>query len=203
MQPESVPSDEQRSERRQGQGPGRPPSKKQRIVAWLEDRGWTRVTEAQTAAIAEAFPDCSEETIRSGLLDWSAKHRSGEVERRLDPLVEGVRQDTLDHLAGSLTSLLLEYERSDNARRAQIRKLVLKAKEHANLAAANHNTSDEKRVEKIEAVLWLRTWLENPTLFPEWVGLRRHRLAEQAGGAEEAEDEDAGDADGIDYDSLD
>ena len=55
--------------RRYGQGPGRPPSKKQRILAWLADRHWDCVTEARAEELALAFPDCSDDTRRAALLE--------------------------------------------------------------------------------------------------------------------------------------
>jgi hypothetical protein len=37
--------------------------------------------------------------------------------------------------------------------------------------------SDERESSKSEMILWMVTWLENPPVFREWVGLRRIQLA--------------------------
>jgi hypothetical protein len=87
----------------------------------------------------------------------------------LAPLIEGVRQDTLDRLETSLLAMLDEYERG---RQAQARTAVITAKDHAKLAARK----PDKRVEKDEMILWMLTWLENPPLFRDWLRLRKIAL---------------------------
>jgi hypothetical protein len=84
-------------------------------------------------------------------------------------MVEGVRQGTFAELEASLLRLLAEYESSETARRMAVRRLVITAKEHARLAARNPG----QRPDKEEMILWLTTWLENPPVFREWVGIRR------------------------------
>jgi hypothetical protein len=157
--------------RRYGQGPGRPPSKKQRILAWLADRNWDCVTEEYAGELARTFPDCSDDTRRAALLE-SGIH--------LASLVEGVVQDTYKHLEATLGALLAEYlaarESGDAPRRQLIRSIVIRAKEHTELAARNPKTHDLKRAVKLEMALWLRTWLENPPLFPDWLELRKRQI---------------------------
>ena len=149
----------------------RAPGKKQRMLAWLAERGWERVSEARAEELGAAFPECSVETQRAALL------QSGLA---LDPLVEGVCQQSYERLEATLNTLLHEYEAAKecgNAPRCQIvRALVIRAKNHAELAAHNPKTHDEKRAEKIEMAAWLRTWLENPPVFPSWAGLRKRQL---------------------------
>jgi hypothetical protein len=71
-----------------------------------------------------------------------------------------------------LITLLGEYERGDAARRTEVRRRVIEAKDHARWAAR----SPAKRDQKEEMVLWMRTWLENPPLFPVWARLRRRGM---------------------------
>lgn len=80
-------------------------------------------------------------------------------------MVEGVRQETPAELERTLLALAAEYEKGGAARRAQVRALVLEARRHMELAA--------RRKPKEEELLWLRTWLENPLVFPIWARLRR------------------------------
>lgn len=158
--------------RRYGQGPGRPPSKKQRIIAWLADRNWDSVTETRAGELAQAFSDCSDDTRRAALLESGTP---------LAPLIEGVVQDTYKHLEATLGALLSEYlaarESGDAPRRQLIRSIVIRAKDHTELAAHNPKTHDLKRAVKLEMALWLRTWLENPPLFPAWVELRKRQIS--------------------------
>jgi hypothetical protein len=139
---------------------------RRRIQGWLAERGWQRVTVTQAAELAAAFPAVSAHTRRQALRE------SGLV---LDPLVAGVVQDDLDHLATSLLALAGVYVQGA---RHEARALVIEAREHAEWAANNPRLDHEKRAIKREMVLWLRTWLDNPPLFATWVALRRRRLAE-------------------------
>lgn len=156
--------------RRFGQGPGRPPSKKTRILAWLSDRGWKDVSEDRAHELARAFPDCSEDTIRTTLLECGLP---------LAPVVEGVVQDNYRHVEASLAALLAEYEAAQSAgdkpRIQEIRAAVVRAKQHAEFAANNPKVHQRKRKMKAEMALWLHTWLENPPLFGAWVELRKRR----------------------------
>jgi len=164
-------SDETVESRRYGQGPGRPPSKKQRILAWLANRNWDVVSESRAGELAQVFPDCSDDTRRTALLECGTP---------LAPLIQGVVQDTYKHLEATLGALLAEYlaarESNDAPRRQLIRSVVIHAKDHTELAAHNPKTHDLKRAVKLEMALWLRTWLENPPLFPEWVELRKREI---------------------------
>ena len=158
----------------------RPPGKKQRLLAWLATSAWDHVTEQRAQELATAFPECSEDLRRTALLESGLP---------LDPLVGGVRQDSYEHLESTLTALLGEYESaraSGNApRRQSIRMLVIRAKDHAELAAHSSHTHEQKRAEKTEMAAWLRTWLENPPVFPAWVLLRKRQLGLAPADAEE------------------
>ena len=90
----------------------------------------------------------------------------------LDPMFGGVRQTSFDELETTLLALLEEYERGDASRRAEVRRLVIAAKDHARWAARGPG----KRAEKEEMILWMVTWLENPSIFRAWVTLRRQRI---------------------------
>lgn len=84
----------------------------------------------------------------------------------LDPLIEGVRQDSFENLERTLTRLESEYEAGDAARKRACRDLVIRAKDHARFAL-------EKKPEKQEMLLWMLTWLENPPAFAVWLDLRK------------------------------
>jgi hypothetical protein len=92
------------------------------------------------------------------------------------PLVEGVRQDSLAALEGSLLSLGEEYARAqqagDRERARTCRRLVIQAKDHARWALRRGHAGKE------EMILWMLTWLENPGVFPAWVELRKKLVAE-------------------------
>jgi hypothetical protein len=134
------------------------------LAAWIARERAEEIGEAQWDGLLAALAPISETYLRKLL------RASGVA---LASHVEGVRQETLDALEGSLVKLLEEYEHGDAARRARIRRLVIIAKDHARWASKKA----EKRAEKEEMMLWMLTWLENPPLFAEWVRLRRATIA--------------------------
>ena len=69
-------------------------------------------------------------------------------------------------MCSSDLALLGDYEGGDHR---AVRKLVIEAKDHAGFALKKHP-------EKAEMILWMRTWLENPGLFPQWGKIRKERL---------------------------
>jgi len=130
------------------------------VLAWLAYEHPSEIGEAQWDALRRDLAPISRTYLRKLLREANVP---------LTPLVEGVRQDDFDTLEHSLTALLDEYQRGDAARRTEIRKLVIEAKDHARWAAKN----PARKAVKEEMALWLLTWLENPPLFREWVRLRR------------------------------
>ena len=127
---------------------------------WLEREQPVRIGEAEWTALSAELNGISASYLRRLLRESGVP---------LDPLIEGVRQETFEALESSLLKLLAEYESGNPARRQSVRKLVIEAKEHARWAARK----PERREDKVEMALWMLTWLENPPLFPQWVRLRR------------------------------
>jgi superfamily I DNA and/or RNA helicase len=131
----------------------------------------TRIGEREWAELRERLAPVSERYLRDLL------RASG---LPLDPLIEGVRQDSLSELERTLTALAAEYaaalERGDRERAGRCRRLVLSSKEHTRLALRHPKLSDEKKAEKQEILMWLTVWLENPRIFQEWAALRKRRI---------------------------
>jgi len=86
----------------------------------------------------------------------------------LHPLVEGVRQDSFDEAARTLTALSGIYP----AHPKEARSLVIQAKDHARLALTRAK-DDEARAYRRELIDWMIVWVNDPSLFPKWVRLRR------------------------------
>lgn len=97
----------------------------------------------------------------------------------LDPEVEGIRQDSFQELE---RTLLATGEVHDEARKAhdrererECRRAVLTAREHARLSL--RRLSPEDRVRKEEMISWMLVWLEDPSVFPAWLRLRKKAAA--------------------------
>jgi hypothetical protein len=136
-------------------------NKRTKLAAWLAEAKPECIDAHEFDALLATLAPISESYLRKLLRESGTP---------LAPVVEGVRQSTLDDLESSLQAMLEEYQQGDSK---QARKLVITAKDHARWAARN----PEKREQKEEMILWMLTWLENPPLFPAWLKLRRARYA--------------------------
>ncbi|MBS1827481.1 MAG: hypothetical protein JST93_19355 [Acidobacteria bacterium] len=134
----------------------------------LERLAITLIDESTARNLRAELPKMSDRMFRNLLRECGLP---------LAPLVEGVRQDDFHDLERTLLLLAQEYDQAGAARRKQVRAAVIEAKNHAKLAAANEKVSPEKRLEKEEMVLWMLTWLENPSIFELWAPLRRTQMA--------------------------
>lgn len=98
----------------------------------------------------------------------------------LEPLVEGVRQDSYDDLERTLLALGQIYEHAsehgDRELATRARREVLTAKKHARLAARNRHSSAESQTLREEMIFWMTVWLEDPSVFPAWLRLRKRVL---------------------------
>jgi hypothetical protein len=141
--------------------------KARELRRWLESDPRRVIGDREWEELKALLAPISENYLRKLLRDSSAP---------LEPLIEGVRQESLDALETSLGKLLEEYQRSDRGRQMRVRRAVLMAKDHARWASGPGEKDAGKRAEKQEMTLWMTVWLENPPLFVEWVRLRRARL---------------------------
>lgn len=104
---------------------------------------------------------------------------SVEVDRRIGgipPDLRGrLRSDSLAQAKESLLDLTNEYAQArDPDRAGDVRRTVLRTKEHVQLALARP-MSPEKRAVKQELHTWLLVWLENPAIFPSWLAVRERK----------------------------
>jgi predicted component of type VI protein secretion system len=139
--------------------PLRKHGKRAELVEWIARTQPQQIGEAGFAELLQSLAPISESYLRKLLRESGVP---------LAPMVEGVRQGSLDDLHRTLLALAVEYEGGNRVRRAQVRSLVITAKDHARWRG------------KKEEMLWLLTWLENPVVFPEWVKLRRATAAIQS-----------------------
>lgn len=150
------------------------PSKRKSIEAWIARERPERIMSAHWRALLAEHKPISESYLRTLLRD------SGVA---LDPLVDGVHQDSFDALERSLVDLARIYQSSkavgDRETASASRKVVISGKDHAKWAA-DRAKDEHKKAEKEEMTRWMLVWLENPPLIAEWVRVRRAELAKEA-----------------------
>jgi hypothetical protein len=146
--------------------PKPPRGRRTELARWLDAVKPERVGDTEWDELRRQLAPISESYLRKLLRESGVP---------LAPLVEGVRQETLEALESSLMRMLVEYEAGSRERKALVRKAVITAKDHARLAARK----EEVRAAKEEMILWMLTWLEHPALFPDWLRLRKNVLYAQ------------------------
>jgi hypothetical protein len=140
------------------------------LIEFLREQGIHEIGEPEWLRIRQHFTGVSDRTLR--------KHARNSG-LPLSPLVEGVRQGTLEDLERTLLSLGTVYASAlaagDQNRARECRRLVIQSKEHAqwNLRRAAPSEDENERQKVGEKILWMRTWLEDPILFPDWLQLRQ------------------------------
>jgi hypothetical protein len=146
------------------------------IVALAESEGWERVDADAWGRLREKFQEVSENTLR---------HDLRETGLAVAALVEGVRLDSLEHLARTLLALAeADASALTNEPRLRVsaaRRLVLEARRKAEVVLRNPRVEPAKRAAMEEKFLWIRTWLENPDLFPAWAPLRLQKVRNPEG----------------------
>jgi hypothetical protein len=88
---------------------------------------------------------------------------------RLHPLVEGVRQDSLENLCRTLSGLSAIY----GVEPKPCRDIVLDSKRHTQILLAR----DPANAWRNQVLLHLNTWLENPAIYPVWSLLQKKNAA--------------------------
>ena len=89
----------------------------------------------------------------------------------MDPLVEGVRLDSLDQAERTLRALAALYAQAPR----ETRRLVIKAKDDARQALLN-DADPARAALRRELIEWMIVWVNDPAVFPVWVRLRREAI---------------------------
>jgi len=134
----------------------------ERLRQWLDERKPGLVDEALAGEIRQSLGGVTAGRLRALLRSSGAA---------LDPLVEGVRQDTWPHLERTLSALADLYETAPLETRRRCRGEVIQARQHALWAA--RRLEGEARSERERMREAMLVWLENPPVFRAWAAARR------------------------------
>jgi len=141
--------------------PGRT-TKKNRVLQFATERGWTEIGECQWQELRAALPDVSIATIRAAGLP-------------IQPPWCGVPAHAIEQLDAALREFTAVYEARADLQR-YCRDEVIAAKDRARWAAKNPRAEEHQRALKAEMVEWMLVWLADPAVFPVWADLRREIL---------------------------
>jgi hypothetical protein len=105
--------------------------------------------------------------LESGLSAPYLRKQLLERGQELHVLIEGVRQDSEANLERTLTALAAVYEEQPNEARLK----VLESRRHLDFALRKDPANPLRQV----VLLHLRTWLENPPVYPLWLALQKQK----------------------------
>jgi hypothetical protein len=134
------------------------------------------------ASVARLLADEGAEMRHPEIIEFDVRWRDSLVRSRVDKfaaieqLSSGERLNIED--AGALISkmekLRQEFERDDDETRLdELKTLAAGARQRAEAMGKNHKLDEPIRGEQSEVAEWLKVWLQTPTLFENWLELRR------------------------------
>ena len=134
------------------------------------------------ARIARVLADEGAELRHPEVIEFDAKWREEKIEketskfRRLERFLD--TKPARLHEAESLIKKL-EQARQDSERNEdeldvrRLRDIAINARQAAELIASDSTLNQTQRDEQAEVAQWLAVWLQTPTLFDDWLDLRR------------------------------
>ena len=134
------------------------------------------------ASVARLLADEGAELRHPEIIESDVRWRESLVNSRMDKfaaveqLSSGARLNIEDAgvLISKMEKLRQEFERDDDdARLDELRTLAADARQRAEAMGKNRKLDEKVRREQSEIAEWLKVWLQTPTLFENWLELRR------------------------------
>ncbi len=134
------------------------------------------------AAIARVLADEGAELRHPEVIEFDARWREGKIEseaskfKGLDDLTTGkpLRLKNAETLIKKLERLRQRAENSDDQIASkQARDMAVNGRQAAELLAKDRGLSQLQRAEQAEIAEWFKVWIQTPSLFADWLELRR------------------------------
>src|SRR5260370_24947654 len=134
------------------------------------------------ASIARLLADEGAELRHPEIIEFDARWRYAQIEKsaadfsvfdRFDPL-KPLRLKQAEPLIRKLEKLRKKFERAGDVQAMRgLQDEAVNARQAVRSLAKNERLSQRVRVEQIEIAEWLSVWVRTPTLFEEWLELRK------------------------------
>jgi hypothetical protein len=138
--------------------------------------------EESPAAIARVLADAGAELRHPEVIEFDARWREAKIEND-----QGQLKGVEDFLAGKpvqlkkAESLIKKLEKlrqraessGDRTASKETRKVAISGRQIAELLAKDRKLSPIQRAEQAEIAEWLKVWIQTPSLFADWLDLRR------------------------------
>jgi hypothetical protein len=134
------------------------------------------------ASIARQLADEGAELRHPEIIEFDARWRQAQIEKdaadlsvfdRFDP-AKPLRLKQAETLIRKLEKLRKKFERAGDAQALRsLRDEAVNARQTVQSLAKSENINQRVRGEQVEIVEWLSVWIRTPTLFAEWLELRK------------------------------
>ncbi len=145
-------------------------------------REFGRRADESPAAIARVLADEGAELRHPEVIEFDARWRAAKIEsesgqfKGFDDLLAGkaLRLKKAEALIRKLEQLRQNSENSgDLAVSKQIRNMAVNGRRLAESLAKDRTLKEAQRAEQAEIAEWLKLWIQTPSLFADWLELRR------------------------------
>ena len=137
------------------------------------------------ASVARVLADEGAELRHPEIIEADVRWRESLINRRMDkfaavePFSSGARLNIQDAgvLISKMEMLRQEFEREDDDKGLyELRALAAAARQGAEAMGKSRKLDEKVRVEQSEIAEWLKVWLQTPTLFENWLELRKRSV---------------------------
>jgi hypothetical protein len=153
-----------------------------RELQWALRKQFGPGPDESPAGIARVLADAGADLRHPEVIEFDARWREAKIERDsaefrgLEDLLTGrpLRLRNAEPLIERLERLRQGSSESGNQTVArQARDMAVSARQSAELLAQDRKLSQKERAEQAEIAEWLKVWIQTPSLFADWLELRR------------------------------
>ena len=133
------------------------------------------------ATIARILVDEGAELRHPEVIEFDARWREARIENEAKGLnsisgladAKALSLKQAEALIKRLEKLRQRFERTNDEQSQQLRSLAIEGRQAAMLRAKSRSLGEAGQLEQAEIGEWLRIWLQTPTLFEQWLELRK------------------------------
>jgi hypothetical protein len=133
------------------------------------------------ATIARILVDEGAELRHPEVIEFDARWREARIENEAKGLnsvsslteAKALSLKQAEALIRRLEKLRQRFERTNDEQSQQLRSLAIEGRQAAMLRAKSRSLGEAGQLEQAEIGEWLRIWLQTPTLFEQWLELRK------------------------------
>ena len=133
------------------------------------------------ATIARILVDEGAELRHPEIIEFDARWREARIENQAKALnsisrltdAKALSLKQAEGLIKRLEKLRQRFDRTGDEQSRRLRRVAIEGRQAVLLRAKSRSLGDAEQLEQAEIGEWLRIWLQTPTLFEQWLELRK------------------------------